>query len=83
MLIVGYQVELFRMLAEEVGWGDSDYFFTCMPFTDMMEDLKSPNGSCSLTATGKDTDPLQLKTNMARVQAGRQMYHTCLKDWDA
>lgn len=63
------------MLTEEVGWGDTDYFFTCMPFTDMMEDLKSPNGSCSLTATGKDTDPLQLKTWHECRQAGRCNIH--------
>lgn len=40
------------MLADDIGWKDTQYSFTCMSFSDMMADLKSPNGSCSLTATG-------------------------------
>ena len=49
----GYQVELFRMLAHEVGWATGDYTFTCMDYDDMMADLNDPAGSCSLSAAGE------------------------------
>jgi hypothetical protein len=51
-IFAGYQVELFRMLAQEVGWEDTDYVFSCIKYSDMLEDLKSPNGSCSMSAAG-------------------------------
>ncbi|KAF8061162.1 eif3g-a [Scenedesmus sp. PABB004] len=48
----GYQVELFRMLASEVGLGDADYALTCLPYGDMLADLADPAGGCSLSAAG-------------------------------
>eukprot|EP00879_Flechtneria_rotunda_P013528 GHRR01014126.1.p1 GENE.GHRR01014126.1~~GHRR01014126.1.p1 ORF type:complete len:354 (+),score=77.98 GHRR01014126.1:511-1572(+) len=48
----GYQIELFRLLAQQVGWTAEDYKFTCMDWTDLMEDLRSDSGLCSMTASG-------------------------------
>ncbi|KAF6257204.1 ligand-gated ion channel-domain-containing protein [Scenedesmus sp. NREL 46B-D3] len=60
----GYQVELFRMLAQEVGWEDGDYAFTCMKYSDMLEDLKSPTGLCSLSAAGVEVSVDNLASNL-------------------
>ena len=49
----GYQVELFRLLAKDLGWEDSDWTMVCMPYTDMMNDLMTPGGNCTLAAAGK------------------------------
>lgn len=48
----GYQIELFRMLAGQVGWHTTDYNFVCMTNSDVMTDLMSATGNCSLSATG-------------------------------
>jgi hypothetical protein len=49
----GYQVELFTLLSKDLGWEDGDWTMVCMPYTDMMNDLKSPAGNCTLAAAGK------------------------------
>lgn len=48
----GYQIELFRMAASEVGWAEADFVFTCMDYTVMMADLNNPAGNCTVVATG-------------------------------
>lgn len=48
----GYMVELFRMLASELNWQDTDYYFTCMEYSAMIADLQDPAGNCSMSATG-------------------------------
>eukprot|EP00775_Hariotina_reticulata_P011724 gene11724-11868_t len=54
----GYQVELFRKLALCVGWAPSDYFFSCdANYTNLLTDLLSPAGNCSIAATGVWLDP--------------------------
>lgn len=52
VLNAGYQIELFRMAASEVGWAESDFIFTCMDYTVMMADLNDPAGNCTVVATG-------------------------------
>jgi hypothetical protein len=61
----GYQVELFRMLAQEVGWEDTDYVLTCIKYSDMIEDLKSPTGSCSMSAAGESSSKVNSSTQAA------------------
>lgn len=48
----GYQVELFRTIAQDLGWSPSDYFFSCLDWTPMISDLTDPMGSCYLAAAG-------------------------------
>lgn len=38
----------------QVGWAETDYFFTCMDYSTMMADLNSPAGNCSLSAAGAE-----------------------------
>jgi hypothetical protein len=45
-------VELFRMLATELNWLDTDYYFSCMEYTAIIADLQNPAGNCSMSATG-------------------------------
>lgn len=46
------------MLAQEVGWEDTDYVFTCLKYSEMLEDIKSPTGHCSLSAAGANSAAL-------------------------
>jgi hypothetical protein len=46
------QVNLFRRVAEHLGWNASSYQFRCMDWDAMIDDLRSPNGSCYLSAAG-------------------------------
>eukprot|EP00775_Hariotina_reticulata_P008418 gene8418-8602_t len=48
----GYQVQLWREVAADLGLSDSDWFFTCVDWTAMMADLSSPTGQCSFAAAG-------------------------------
>lgn len=48
----GYQVELWRRIATELGWGDGDWFFTCMDWTPMIDDILSADGKCTMAAAG-------------------------------
>lgn len=49
----GYQVELFRLVATELGWKEGrDWYFSCEDWTPMLEDLLSANGTCTMSAAG-------------------------------
>lgn len=48
----GYQVALWREIAADLGWADSDWTFSCVDWTAMIDDLVDPNGSCSFAAAG-------------------------------
>ncbi|WIA44152.1 hypothetical protein OEZ86_010489 [Tetradesmus obliquus] len=60
----GYQVELFRMLAQEVGWEEGDYVFSCIKYSEMIDDLKSPTGLCSLSAGGVEVSVENLASSL-------------------
>jgi hypothetical protein len=49
------------MLASEVGWEDTDYVFTCIKYSDMLDDLKSSNGSCSMSAAGGSSNRCSIR----------------------
>jgi hypothetical protein len=49
----GFQVALWREIAHDLGWADSDWSFSCVDWTAMIEDLVDPNGSCSFAAAGE------------------------------
>lgn len=49
----GFQVELFRRVAHHIGWHEEDYYFTCEDWTPMIDDLLSPNGTCTMAAAGE------------------------------
>ena len=53
----GFQVELFREVAHHLGWPDEDYYFACEDWTPMIDDLLSPNGTCTMAAAGAHTWP--------------------------
>eukprot|EP00878_Enallax_costatus_P030352 GHUV01033042.1.p1 GENE.GHUV01033042.1~~GHUV01033042.1.p1 ORF type:complete len:137 (+),score=4.37 GHUV01033042.1:332-742(+) len=48
----GFQVALWRKIATDLGWADSDWTFSCVDWTEMINDLLSPTGSCSFAAAG-------------------------------
>jgi ABC-type amino acid transport substrate-binding protein len=49
----GYQVELFRLVATDLGWKEGrDWYFSCEDWTPMLEDLLSANGTCTMSAAG-------------------------------
>jgi hypothetical protein len=41
------------MLTQDLGWAEEDWSFTCMGYTDMMQDLANATGTCTLAAAGK------------------------------
>jgi ABC-type amino acid transport substrate-binding protein len=49
----GYQVALWREIAQDLGLQETnDWVFSCVDWNMMIEDLASPNGSCSFGAAG-------------------------------
>jgi len=50
----GYQIALWRRIATEMGWtsADSDWTFSCLDWSPMLEDLMAPDGLCTLAAAG-------------------------------
>ncbi|KAI8474114.1 MAG: hypothetical protein J3K34DRAFT_495859 [Monoraphidium minutum] len=60
----GYQ--LFRRIADEMGWSDSDWVFTCIDWTPMIEDIMSPDGLCTMAAAG-------VEMSLENVAAGMKM----------
>lgn len=48
----GYQVALWREIAADLGWADSDWFFSCVDWTEMINDLVDPAGNCTFAAAG-------------------------------
>ncbi|KAF6257197.1 hypothetical protein COO60DRAFT_30052 [Scenedesmus sp. NREL 46B-D3] len=46
----GFQIALWREIAHDMGWADSDWSFSCVDWTAMIDDLVDPNGSCSFAA---------------------------------
>jgi hypothetical protein len=48
----GFQVALWREIALDLGWTDSDWSFRCMDWTEMLDDLVDPDGTCSFAAAG-------------------------------
>lgn len=52
----GYQIALWRAIAKDMGWADSEWLLTCISnWTAMLEDLLDPNGLCTFAAAGNDT----------------------------
>lgn len=49
----GYQVALWRAIAKDLGWEETSWTFKCMDWSEMIDDLVSSNGSCSLAAAGE------------------------------
>jgi hypothetical protein len=48
----GYQIEMNRIMARDLGWADDDWFMHCVQWTPMLEDLVDPNGNCIMAAAG-------------------------------
>lgn len=48
----GYQIELWRAIATDLGWSDTDWTFYCMDWTIMIDDLSSSQGNCTAAAAG-------------------------------
>lgn len=49
----GYVVELFRLVAGELGWHEGDdWVMRCMRYGDMIADVRDPSGSCAIAAAG-------------------------------
>lgn len=49
----GYQVALWREISKDLGWQENvDWVFSCVDWNSMIDDLASPNGSCSFAAAG-------------------------------
>lgn len=48
----GYQVALWRAIAADLALNDSDWAFSCLDWTAMIDDLANPNGSCSFAPAG-------------------------------
>jgi hypothetical protein len=48
----GFQIALWREIAHDLGWEESDWSFSCVDWTAMIDDLVDPNGACSFAAAG-------------------------------
>lgn len=48
----GYHIELFSLVAKDLGWAPDDWSFSCMTWSDMMNDVLDPAGSCYMSAAG-------------------------------
>lgn len=48
----GFQVALWREIANNLGWADTDWTFSCVDWTAMIDDLVDPSGLCSFAAAG-------------------------------
>jgi hypothetical protein len=48
----GFQIALWREVAQDMGWAPEDWTFTCVDWTEMIDDLTSPDGLCSFAAAG-------------------------------
>lgn len=48
----GYQIDLLRIIAADMGWSESDWFMSCVDWTPMLDDLIDPNGGCYMAAAG-------------------------------
>ena len=53
----GYQIEVFREIANAIGWQSDDWFFDCIDWTEMMDDLAASNGTCFMAASGEWKPP--------------------------
>ncbi|GBF93621.1 hypothetical protein Rsub_06343 [Raphidocelis subcapitata] len=68
----GYQIELWRRIATAMGWADSDWTFTCIDWTPMIEDLIAPDGRCTMAAAG-------VEVSLDNLAAGLHMSWPILK----
>jgi ABC-type amino acid transport substrate-binding protein len=48
----GYQIEMNRIMARDLGWADDEWFMHCVQWTPMLDDLVDPNGNCIMAAAG-------------------------------
>ena len=61
----GYQVELWREVTRRIPWLETDaYFFDCLPYPDMYEDITSPNGTCFAAPLGLDVTIENMKAGI-------------------
>lgn len=49
----GYQIDLWRLMVADLGWAEEDWFFSCLDWSPMIDDLLDPNGNCFAAAAGK------------------------------
>jgi hypothetical protein len=54
----GYVIELFRLLAHDLGWEEGTptsggWYLACLPYSEVMADLASPTGTCTMAAAGE------------------------------
>mgnify|MGYP001811094258 CR=1 FL=1 len=64
-------MELFRHIATELGWADGDWFFTCVAWMSMIEDIMSADGSCTMAAAGANVSPPEALCVRAAARAPR------------
>lgn len=51
----GYQVALWREVSKRLPWlPEGSYFFDCMDWTAMIDDMVMPNGTCFAAPSGVD-----------------------------
>jgi hypothetical protein len=74
----GFQVELWRKIAHDLGWSDSDWSFSCVDWTAMIDDLVDANGSCSFAAAGETVSLLQAAPSLCNAMP--VVHATCA--WD-
>ncbi|KAI8466533.1 MAG: hypothetical protein J3K34DRAFT_460825 [Monoraphidium minutum] len=62
--VSGFWPEAFRILAAQTPWlaePRRTWFFSCMLWNDLMDDLAGPNGTCLMAPTGVNRNPLQME----------------------
>jgi ABC-type amino acid transport substrate-binding protein len=49
----GYQIELFNDIVRSLGWEADDWYYDCIDWSTMLEDLRAANGTCFMAASGE------------------------------
>lgn len=57
----GYEIALFQLVQEQLGWPDSQLNWTCMDWYDMLDALEAGDGTCDLAVAGVDISRINLE----------------------
>ena len=76
----GYQIELFRKIAQDLGWEAEDWYFDCIDWSPMMDDLRADDGTCFMTASGEHGRVLRfmLSVNRVALHVSHLLFHPVL-----
>ncbi|KAL4431059.1 hypothetical protein ABPG75_006315 [Micractinium tetrahymenae] len=57
----GYEIALFQLVQEQLGWPDAQLNWTCMEWYEMLDHLEAGDGACDLAVAGVDISRINLE----------------------